>query len=115
MMTDPKLIQFVDTPFNVTYSASGQAFVLWPGGSNELSLNGYTQVSIEVGPSAHTQSFDVLMGKNSGATLSSRVGTAVPVGTTIHTYPVVGPEMALLLHGTPSTSDAVQLWVYLRP
>jgi hypothetical protein len=115
MMTDPKLIQFVDTPFDVTYPAAGEAYVQWPQGTGILSVNGYSQVSVMVGPSAHTQTFDVIMGKISGATLSSRVATGVHVGVAIHTYPIVGPEFGIVLHGTAGSQDHVQLWIYLRP
>ena len=116
MQTNPKLIQFVDTPFTVTYSASGQGSVRWPPGNDSvLSIDGYTQVSLEIGPAPHTTSFDVYMGKISGSTLSSIVGVNLPVGATIRTFPVIAPEMSIFLHGTANSTDKVQLWVYLRP
>lgn len=115
MMTDPKLIQFVDTPLAVTYSASGEAYVQWPGGGNVLSLNGYTLVSMEVLGSAHTKTYDVIIGKISGSTLSSVVAAGVAAGTKIHSYQVIGPELGIVLHGAPNTTEHIQLWVYLRP
>ncbi len=110
-----QLIQFVDTPLTVSYPSFGQAFVPF-GSSNVLSIDGYRQVCVEaveaVGNS-HTASYTVDMGKISGNTLSSFIATN-PLGTTINCYDVKGPELALILTGSPSTTDTVQLWVYLR-
>jgi hypothetical protein len=108
-----KLIQFVDTPYSVTYSGSGEAYVSWPGGSNALSADGYSRVSVEVRGTAKTSSFDLIMGKISGSTLADRVASPAADGK-IHTYEVIGPEIALLLKGTPNATDRVQLWVYLH-
>ncbi len=111
-----QLIQFVDTPLTVSYPSFGQAFVPF-GSSNVLSIDGYRQVCVEaveaVGNS-HTTSYTVDMGKISGNTLSSFIATNNPLGTTINCYDVKGPELALILNGSPSTTDTVQLWVYLR-
>ncbi len=114
MQTDPKLLQFVDTPFTVKYSAAGEAFVVFSG-SHIVSVNGYTKVCVEVAGTAKTKSFDLIMGKNSGATLADRVANNQAADAHIHSYPVTGPEVALVLKGTPNATDKVQLWMYLIP
>jgi hypothetical protein len=114
MQTDPKLLQFVDTPFPVKYSASGEAYVIFSG-SNIVSVNGYTKVCVEVLGTSITKSFDLLMGKISGATLADRVAYNQAADAHIHSYPVSGPEVGLVLKGTPNTNDKVKLWMYLIP
>ncbi|HZC21355.1 MAG TPA: hypothetical protein VE223_06900 [Nitrososphaeraceae archaeon] len=37
----------------------------------------------------------------------------MPVDATIHCYSIQGPEISLLLHGRPGTTDQVELWVCL--
>ena len=117
MQTNPQLLQFVDTPFVAKYSAAGEAFVIFPGtpGSHIVSVNGYTKVCVEVLGTPKTKSFDLIMGKNSGATLADRVANNQAADAHIHAYPVTGPEVALVLKGTPNTMDKVQLWMYLIP
>jgi hypothetical protein len=114
MQTNPKLLQFVDTPFIAKYSAAGEAFVIF-GGSNIFSVDGYTKVCVEVLGTPITKSFDLMMGKISGATLADRVANNQAADAHIHTYQVSGPEVGIVLKGTPNTTDKVQLWMYLIP
>jgi hypothetical protein len=109
MQTNPKLIQYVDTPFLANYSAGGEARVLI------ISVDGYTKACVEVNGTPNTKSFTVFMGKLSGTTLGDRVATDQAADAHIHTYPIVGPEMSLFLKGPPNTSDKVLLWIYLIP
>ena len=114
MQTNPKLFQLVDTPFVAKYSAAGEAFVIFSG-SHIVSVNGFRTVCVEVAGTAVTKSFDLIMGKNTGATLADRVANNQAADGHIHTYPVIGPEVALVLNGTPNVTDKVQLWLYLIP
>ena len=109
MQTNPKLIQYVDTPFLADYPASGEARVIL------TSIDGYTKVCVEVAGTTKTKTFTLFMGKLSGTTVGDRVATDQPADGHIHTYPVIGPEMSLFLKGPPNTSDKVQLWIYLMP
>lgn len=114
MQPNPKLFQFVDTPFVAKYSAGGEAFVIFAG-SSIVSVDGYTKVCVEVLGTAITKSFDLMMGKISGATLADRVANNQAADAHIHSYQVLGPEVAMVLKGTPKTTDKVQLWMYLIP
>jgi|WetSurMetagenome_2_1015567.scaffolds.fasta_scaffold151647_2 hypothetical protein len=114
MQTNTKFMQFVDTPYTVKYTAAGEAYVNFPGGYI-VSIDGYSKVCIEVLGTTITKSFSLNMGKISGSTLADAVALNQAADAHIHTYPVIGPEAALLLKGTPNTTDKVQLWVYLIP
>lgn len=106
-----KLYNFVDTPAQVTYSQSGEAQV--PLDVNPIvGVTEYRQVSVRIGQTK-ASSWSLFMGKLSGATLG--VENTRPVDSAIHTFEVVGPEIALWLRGgTPRSREKVQLWVYLR-
>ena len=106
-----KLYNFVDTPAHLTYGQSGEAQV--PLDTNPIvDVTGYRQVNVRIGQTK-ASSFLLNMGKLSGATLS--VLTSRTVDNAIHTFDVVGPEIALTLKGgTPKSKEKVQLWVYLR-
>ena len=56
------------------------------------------------------------MGKISGATLSSIVGSfALGTSTTIHTFNVVGPEASVVITGGPAnTAVNIQAWLFLH-
>jgi hypothetical protein len=58
---------------------------------------------------------EVVMGKISGTTLAQSVGS-FPLGpATIHTFKVVGPEMAVWVRGgPPNTAVQLQAWVFLH-
>ena len=54
--TKPKLLQFVDTPFNATYSAHGWAPVRFEGYSSiVVSVDGYKKVYVEVNGTSKTK------------------------------------------------------------
>jgi hypothetical protein len=125
---EPKLLQYVDKPYNVTFSSLGEASVNFEG-SYILSIDGYRKVCLEVGPagsfrvvngvvygtsSNETLMFDVVMGKLSNNTLGDEVGNGTADGH-IYSYDVIGPEMILNLRGAPNTTTQVQLWLYLIP
>jgi hypothetical protein len=115
-----KIIQFVDSPYSVTYGVGGVAEVkLVPSGF--LSVDGYRQVCTQIlSTNSNTTSFDIYMGYvGKHNALAYRVANNVPVdaifpNAAIHCYSVDGPIIDLVLHGNPSTNDKVQLWVYLR-
>ena len=111
-----QLFQFVDSPLAVSYPSFGE-FRVPLGGSNIISTDGYRQVCVEAVESVghtNTSGYSALMGKLSGSTLGTFIATNHPLGGTIDCYEVNGPEFALILNGSPNTSDSVQLWVYLR-
>ncbi len=114
MQQNPKLIQFVDTPFVANYTKYGFAFVEISG-SNAISLDGYTKVCVQVSGTSITKSFTLSMGKISGPTLCDNVAVNQAADNHIHTYPVIGPQMTLTLNGPPNTTDNVKLWIYLIP
>jgi hypothetical protein len=59
---------------------------------------------------------NVMMGKISGATLSSTVGSfALGTSTTIHTFNVIGPEASVVLTGGPANTVVnLQAWLFLH-
>ena len=102
-----KLYNFVDTPAAITYGQSGEAQVPLDA-SPIVDVTGYRQVNVRIGQTK-ASSFMLNMGKLSGATLS--VITSRPVDNAIHTFDVVGPEIALILAGgQPKSREKVQLW-----
>jgi hypothetical protein len=106
-----RLINMVDTPATITYSASGEGRVpLDPSVGNIIKVNGFRKFSVLIGTTRAT-SMMLFIGKISGPTLSQRF--TQPVDAKIHTFDVVGPEMTLwLTGGPPNTTERVQLWVY---
>lgn len=106
-----KLYDFVDTPATIIYSQFGEAQV--PLDTDPIvDVTGFRQVNVQIGQTKAT-SWSLYMGKISGATLS--VENARSVDNAIHTFDVVGPEIALFLKGgTPKSREKVELWVYLR-
>ena len=106
-------------PLLKTYN---QSFATGTAGSvnvtGVLDLSGYEQVSVEIvaGPQAPAHvNVVVYMGKISGWTLSQEMET-FPLDDTarIHSYRVIGPELAVFLQGPPNTQVPVQAWVFLR-
>ncbi len=106
-----KLYNFVDTPAGIVYSQFGEAQV--PLDANPIiDVTGYRRVNVRIGQTK-AASWSLYMGKISGSTLS--VENMVPIDNAIHSFEVVGPEIALFLKGgTPKSREKVQLWVYLR-
>jgi hypothetical protein len=106
-----KLYNFVDRAAAIVYSQSGEAQV--PLDANPIvDVTGYRQVNVRIGQTKAT-SWSLTMGKISGSTLAVE-NVRAPDGA-IHTFDVVGPEVALFLKGgTPRSREKVQLWVYLR-
>lgn len=106
-----KLYEFVDTPAAVIYGQLGDAQVRLD--TNPIvDVTGYRQVSIRIGETKAT-AWSLAMGKISGATLA--VEHTRSIDNSVHTFEVVGPEIALVLKGGPPRSrEKVQLWVYLR-
>jgi len=58
----------------------------------------------------------VHMGKISGATLAQEIDHFALAGpVVIHTYPVIGPDLAVWIMGAPPNTDVdVQAWVFLH-
>jgi len=116
MKANPKLFEFVTSPYTATYSASGQAAVRFEGSvSHIFSINGYRKLCVEVASTTKTKSYSLSMGKLSGPTLGQRIADHQLADAKIHCYDVMGPEAALWLNGTPNSTDKVKLWVYLIP
>ena len=108
-----RFINFVDSPAPIQYSQFGEARVPLDASTGHIvDIHEFRQVSVRIGQTS-APSFEVFMGKISGATLSVR-HTHLVDGT-IHTFDVVGPQMTLYLKGgAPKSKEQVQLWVYLR-
>ncbi|HLY88791.1 MAG TPA: hypothetical protein VKQ27_07380 [Acetobacteraceae bacterium] len=80
-------------------------------GATVLNVTSYRQISLLVGTTKATRAA-LFMGKISGSTLSSRI--EFNLDGTIHTFPVVGPEISLELYANRSDPiEKVQLWLYL--
>jgi hypothetical protein len=111
-LASTRFINLVDTPAAVTYSASGQAQVqLHPTAGAIIQVAGFRKVSIRIG-STQATSLHVIMGKLSGTTVGARFTR--PINQQIHTFDILGPELALwLIGGPPGTTENVLLWVYL--
>src|SRR5829696_3802300 len=107
-----RFINFVHTPAAIQYNQFGGALVNLNPPTRIIDIRQFRRASICIG-STSASSFWVSIGKISGPTLS--MGHTRPVDGNIHTFEVVGPEMALwLLGGTPNSQEQVELWVYLR-
>lgn len=106
-----KLYNLVDTPAAMVYGQFGDAQVRLDT-NPIIDVTGYRQVSVRIGPTK-ASSWSLTMGKISGATLA--VEHMRPIDNAIHTFEVLGPEIALVLKGgAPKSREKVQLWVYLR-
>jgi hypothetical protein len=107
-----RMFNFVDTPAALTYNASGQAQVqLHPTAGSIIRIAGFRKVSIRIG-STHATSVLVNMGKLANATLSQIF--TYPTDQQIHTFDIIGPELAVtLMGGAPGSTENVQLWVFL--
>jgi hypothetical protein len=80
-------------------------------GATVLDVTGYRQISLLVGTTKATKGA-LYMGKISGSTLSSR--TEFKLDGTIHTFPILGPEVSLELYANRTDpAEKVQLWLYL--
>ena len=108
-----RMLNFVDNPAIVSYSAFGEAQVpLDPSTGNVIDLTGFRTINVCIGAASAT-SFSVFIGKISGSTLSQEFNR--PNNHLIHTFDVTGPQMTVFLKGAPGGSrEKVQLWVYLR-
>jgi|SRR5215210_8210548 len=107
-----RLFNFVDNPAIISYSAFGDGQVqLDPQVGGNIDVSEFRRVNVQIGTTIAT-SFSLFMGKIAGSTLS--VERNRPLDYDIHTFDVVGPEIALWLRGgPPSSSESVQLWVFL--
>jgi hypothetical protein len=115
MQDKPRFIEFVDKPYNVTFSQFGYEFVRFEAGSNTISVDGYRKVCVEVssGKAGKVKKFALSMGKISGSTLCTDYEH--PAKTQIYCHSIKGPQISLILYGPPNESEEVQLWVYLMP
>jgi len=105
-----RFINLTDSAAAINYNAQGTAIVpIGPG--NIIDVTGYRKISVLVGTTRAT-SMSLNIGKANGATLLQ--GISRPIGTTIQTIDVVGPEFSLWLRGgPPNTSERVQIWIYI--
>ncbi|HKA35777.1 MAG TPA: hypothetical protein VKH43_03105 [Thermoanaerobaculia bacterium] len=108
-----RFINFVDSPAVVAYSPAGTAQVqLDPQTGAFVDVTGYRSISIRTGPTSASLA-ELVIGKISGTTLAGL--SAWTPDSQIHTFDVVGPQMALVLKGgQPNSTENLQLWVYLR-
>lgn len=86
-----------------------------------LDIEGYHAANLEITAGYEEQVRDlrvtVYMGKINGTTLSEaidRFSIVIP-DIHIHTYPVIGPELAVWVLGAPKNTDVdIQAWVFLN-
>src|ERR1700737_2486624 len=106
------LINFVDIAAAIHYSQFGDSFVQLDPQNQIIDVHEFRKVSIQIGSTSAT-SCEIFMGKLSNTTLGAKYN--VPLDSQIHSFEVVGPEMALALKGgAPNSGEQGQLWVYLR-
>lgn len=113
MQANTKFLQYVDKPFTAAFDKSGLVWVLFEN-NPVLSIDGYRKVCLQL-YCLDEITFDVSMGKISGATMAESLANKQALDKKIHCYDVRGPEFQLVLHGKPNTTSKVQLWVYLIP
>jgi hypothetical protein len=108
-----RFYNFVDTPALIQYTQFGEASVqLDPQAGSIIDVSQFRQVSFLIG-STSASSSRLFLGKISNRTLANSFTR--PINHQVHTFDIIGPEMALDLQGgPPSSSEQVQLWVYLR-
>lgn len=108
-----KFFSFVDIPAVVQCDEDGHGRILLEASTDGvIDISGFRSVSILLGDT-DAKSCEMLMGKIAGTTLARE--TRVPLDGAIHTFDVVGPEMALVIKGAkPNATAEVRLWVFLR-
>lgn len=107
-----RFINLVDPPAAIEYSQHGQALVPLDPLTSVLDLGGYHRVSVCVG-STRARSCELVAGRLAGASHGQRF--VVPLDGQIHSFEVVGPQLALWLNGGAArSSEKVQVSVYLH-
>ena len=106
--TAPHILQ------SFTTDQLGQIFL-----SGILDIRDYKEVDLEIlqfPGNVPNITVSVHMGKISGSTLSATVGSfALNSATVIHKFPVVGPEVSVVLTGgPPNTSVGINAWLFLH-
>lgn len=104
------LYQFVDTPLAVQYNVHGEFRVPLPP-AGILPMGNCRHLYLEIG-SGKGKGYEVLMGKISGATLAV-YALKSNARDVIQSLEVKGPEVAVVLMGTPRLRETVQMWFYL--
>lgn len=83
-----------------------------------LDIKDYQRVHLEIVQSPGSVpnlTVDVQMGKLGGATLAQKIDTFPLAAAVIHTYSVIGPEVAVWVRGGPAnTAVGIQAWVFLH-
>ncbi|KJV06735.1 hypothetical protein [Methylocucumis oryzae] len=112
-ISNTRLYNFVDIPAEINYSQFGEAGVqLDPRQAGHIiSVRRFRKINILIG-STSAKSISIYLGKLSDATLAQEFHH--PIDGKIHTYDVIGPELAIVFKGgTPNSSEKVQMWVFL--
>lgn len=110
-LTNPTLLTYFQT---FTTDSLGQIFLT---GIVDVSANKEADLEIIQFPtSVPNMTVRVSMGKISGSTLSSTVGSfALGTATTIHPFNVIGPEASVVITGGPAnTPVGIQAWLFVH-
>jgi len=95
-----------------TTDSHGQVFL-----SGILDVKAYATVNIEITQSTTSVpnlQVLVLMGKLSGTTVGQEIGR-FPPSAQIHSFPVVGPELnVIVVGGPPNTVVAMEGWIFIH-
>jgi hypothetical protein len=110
-LATPQLLTFFQT---FTTDQFGQIFL-----TGILDIKPYTKVDLEIiqfPSNVPNMTVQVFMGKLSGSTLGSVVGSfALGTQGTIRAFNVVGPEASVvILGGPPNTAVNIQAWLFLQ-
>jgi len=110
-----QIINFVDTPITLQFSATGSAQAMLTTPNNPVvDITGFRKVSIRLDPSKlYGMTCEIMMGQIAPNTMCSAF--KVPIDSAIHTFDVVGPQTLLsFANGPANTTKTMQLLVYLR-
>jgi hypothetical protein len=110
-LTNPTLLTYFQS---FTTDRFGQIFLT---GIIDVSTNKEADLEIIQFPSTvPNMTVSVSMGKISGSTLSSTVGSfPLNTATTIHTFNVIGPEATVVITGGPANTVVnLQAWLFVH-
>lgn len=114
-MVKPKLLIFEKT---FTTDNLGQIFLVPPTKNNIID---FSKVHMEIEQDSHISTVknmvvQVAMGKGTGSTLAQEVGHWIlDDSVRIHSFPVIGPEIGIILKGGPkNTPVGINAWVMFQ-
>ncbi|MDD1680648.1 MAG: hypothetical protein LUQ35_03465 [Methanoregula sp.] len=114
-MVKPKLLVFEKT---FTTDNLGQIFLVPPTKNNIID---FSNVHMEIEQDSHVSNIQkmfvlVAMGKGTGTTLAQEVGRwTLDDSVKIHSFPVIGPEIGIIIKGGPkNTPVGINAWIMFQ-